>query len=121
MRNLAQLNQWFRRHSSIGDRLRFLRAYLRWRNEYEHAFEHARPLGMPYEDLVQALVRAANKHARRLWVWVCGRIWPGCSMKLRPTKWRLRPIRAMFSNCCAGAGLPFSPKSFPVQNTFHRK
>ncbi|MFQ5807170.1 MAG: lipopolysaccharide kinase InaA family protein, partial [Phycisphaerae bacterium] len=42
VRNLAQLNQWFRQHSRISDRLRFLRRYLRWRNEYEQAFAPAR-------------------------------------------------------------------------------
>lgn len=67
VRNLGQLNQWFRRHASIGDRLRFLRRYLRWRNEYEQAFEHARPLDMPYEQLVRALVANAERHAERLW------------------------------------------------------
>ncbi len=67
VRNLAQLNQWFRRHSSIGDRLRFLRAYFRWRNEYEHAFDHARPLGVTYREQVRALIDAAERHARRLW------------------------------------------------------
>jgi hypothetical protein len=67
VRNLAQLNQWFRRHSSIGDRLRFLRRYLRWRNEYEQAFEHARPLDLSFERLVAALTDAAERHAERLW------------------------------------------------------
>jgi len=65
--NLAQLNQWFRRHGSIGDRLRFLRRYLRWRDEYEQAFEHARPLGLSFERLVRALAENAERHAARLW------------------------------------------------------
>jgi tRNA A-37 threonylcarbamoyl transferase component Bud32 len=67
VRNLAQLNQWFRRHSSLMDRLRFLRAYFRWRNEYEHAFAHARPLGLTFEQLVRALRVGADRHADRLW------------------------------------------------------
>lgn len=67
VRNLAQLNQWFRRHASIGDRIRFLRAYFRWRNEYEQAFEHARPLELTFEQLVKALVDEADTHAQRLW------------------------------------------------------
>ncbi len=67
VRNLAQLNQWFRRHSSIGDRLRLLRRYLRWRDEYEQAFEHGRPLGLSFEQLVDALVEEAGRHAERLW------------------------------------------------------
>jgi heptose I phosphotransferase len=66
VRNLAQLNQWFRRHSTIGERLRFLRAYLRWRNEYEHAFAHGRALGLDFAQLVRALAQAARRHAQRL-------------------------------------------------------
>ncbi len=67
VRNLAQLNQWFRRHSSVGDRLRFLRAYLRWRNEFEPAFENARLLGLDFTGLATALKVAAERHATRLW------------------------------------------------------
>jgi len=67
VRNLAQLNQWFGKHSSVGDRLRFLRAYLRWRNEFEARFEHGRSLKLGYRELVRALARAAQRHARRLW------------------------------------------------------
>jgi tRNA A-37 threonylcarbamoyl transferase component Bud32 len=66
--NLAQLNQWFRRHAPIGDRLRFLRAYLRWRDEYEHAFPYGRTLGLSFRELVAALADAAGRHARRLWL-----------------------------------------------------
>jgi tRNA A-37 threonylcarbamoyl transferase component Bud32 len=67
VRSLGQVNQWFRRHASIGDRLRFLRRYLYWRNEFEQAFKHSRPLGMSYEQLVSALVANARRHAERLW------------------------------------------------------
>jgi len=67
VRNLAQLNQWFRRHSSVPERVRFLRAYLRWRNEYETAYPHGRPLGLTFRELVAALVAAAERHAWRLW------------------------------------------------------
>jgi len=66
VRNLAQLNQWFRKHSTTGDRLRFLRAYLRWRDEYEHTCEHSRPLGLDFAQLVAALDTAARTHAQRL-------------------------------------------------------
>lgn len=48
VRNLTQLNQWFRKNATLGDRIRFLRAYLRWRNEFEHAFEHGRSLGLTF-------------------------------------------------------------------------
>jgi tRNA A-37 threonylcarbamoyl transferase component Bud32 len=67
IRNLGQLNQWFRRHAGIGDRLRFLRRYVRWRNEYEQAFAHARPLGLSFEQLVHTLADNAQRHAERLW------------------------------------------------------
>ena len=67
LRNLAQLNQWFRRHASVGDRLRFLRAYLRWRNEYEHAFTHSRALALDFRGLLRGLKGAAARHATRLW------------------------------------------------------
>ncbi|MGD8452360.1 MAG: lipopolysaccharide kinase InaA family protein [Phycisphaerae bacterium] len=67
VRNLAQLNQWFRRHSNVTDRLRFLRAYVRWRNEYEVAFPLGRPLRLTFRELVRALAQAAHVHARRLW------------------------------------------------------
>ena len=66
LRNLAQLNQWFRRHASIADRLRFLRAYLRWRGEFEHAFAHGRALAASFREIVPALARTAERHAERL-------------------------------------------------------
>lgn len=66
VRNLAQLNQWFHKHSSITDRLRFLRAYCRFRNEHETRFVHGRPLGLTFEELVEALVRQARIHAEAL-------------------------------------------------------
>ncbi|MBU0637913.1 MAG: hypothetical protein KKB50_03540 [Planctomycetes bacterium] len=67
VRNLAQLNQWFRRHSNLSTRLRFLRAYCRWRNEYEAVFDHGRALNLSFRQLVRALATAADRHARRLW------------------------------------------------------
>ena len=67
VRNLAQLNQWFRRHSSLADRLRFLRRYLRWRNEYEQTYTHGRPLTLTLPQLVRALAGRAEVHAQRLW------------------------------------------------------
>ena len=67
VRNLAQLNQWFRRHAALAERLRFLKAYLRWRNEFEHAYPHARRLVLDYADLVHSCADAADRHATRLW------------------------------------------------------
>jgi tRNA A-37 threonylcarbamoyl transferase component Bud32 len=67
VRNLAQLNQWFRQHAALAERLRFLKAYLRWRNEFEHQYPHARRLESDYADLVRACAGAADRHAQRLW------------------------------------------------------
>lgn len=67
MRNLAQLNQWFRRHASVGDRLRFLRAYFRWRNELEGKLPHGRELSLSFAETVAGLNCAARRHAWRLW------------------------------------------------------
>ncbi len=67
VRNLAQLNQWFQRNASISDRMRFLRAYCRRRDEYEIEFEHGRPLALEFPALVDALVGEARRHADRLW------------------------------------------------------
>lgn len=66
-RNLSQLNQWFRRQSSVSERLRFLRAYWRWRNEFEGEFPHSRPLELSFTEMVQALESQADTHADRLW------------------------------------------------------
>lgn len=67
VRNLALLNQWFRRHARITDRLRFLRFYMRQRLEYEAAFPQGRRLGLRFEELVAALVQEADRHAEQLW------------------------------------------------------
>lgn len=67
VRNLAQLNQWFRRQSTVGERLRFLRAYWRWRNELDGQSPHSRALGVKLDELVAALEVQADRHARRLW------------------------------------------------------
>lgn len=68
VRNLVQLHQWFRRHSALTARVRFLRAYLRWRNEYEQTFGTARPLRLAFRDLFDALVAASERHAQHLWM-----------------------------------------------------
>lgn len=67
VRNIAQLNQWFRRNASIAERVRFLRRYLYWRGELAAELRHARPLGMNLRGLIAALDEAAEKHARALW------------------------------------------------------
>ncbi|MBI5864711.1 MAG: phosphotransferase, partial [Planctomycetes bacterium] len=63
VRNLTQLNQWFRRNSTTADRLRFLRAYVRWRNEHETAHAQGRPLSLSFDQLVRAMERRAAVHA----------------------------------------------------------
>lgn len=67
VRNLAQLNQWFRRHASVADRLRFLRAYLRWRNEFEPVCKHGREIRRDFRSLVRDLAVAADKQAGEIW------------------------------------------------------
>lgn len=67
LENLAQLNQWFRRHSSIADRVRFLRAYLRGRDDFETAYPYGRPLGLTFRELVSALADHAERHGRQVW------------------------------------------------------
>lgn len=67
VRNLAQLNQWFRRHASVTDRLRFLRAYLRWRNEFEPFYKHGREIRRDFRSLVRDLSAAAEKQAAEIW------------------------------------------------------
>lgn len=66
VRNLAQLNQWFRRHATIGDRLRFLRAYLRVRGNLEPLFDTSRALRFDFRGLVRALDAAARRHLEHL-------------------------------------------------------
>jgi tRNA A-37 threonylcarbamoyl transferase component Bud32 len=66
VRNLAQLNQWFRRHAGLSARLRFLRAYLRHRETAEYSLPHARQLNLSFRELVRRLRAAAETHAERL-------------------------------------------------------
>lgn len=66
VRNLAQLNQWFHKNSSVGDRLRFVRAYLRWRDAYELNSTHGRQLTLDFDGLVMALAAEGRKHAHEL-------------------------------------------------------
>ncbi len=67
VRNLAQLNQWFRRHASLTQRIRFLRRYVNARIAMQDRSPHARPLGLSFHDLVAALDRRADEHARELY------------------------------------------------------
>ncbi len=67
MRNLAQLNQWFRKHMSITDRHRFLRRYLFWRNEHEHSYALGHALDYSFDELAKRVATAAEQHSHRLW------------------------------------------------------
>lgn len=67
VRSLAQLNQWFRRHASVTDRIRFLRRYLRVRAEVQGRSPHGRPIGLSLRGLVEALDEQARRHADRIY------------------------------------------------------
>lgn len=67
LRNLAQLNQWFRRRATRTDRLRFLRHYVGHRNELSRRAGSGSSIELEFKDLVRALDRTANDHARALW------------------------------------------------------
>jgi len=65
--NLAQLNQWFRRHATRTHRLRFLEAYLRYRDQFATASRHARNWQADRRQLLADLDRRAQFHAEQLW------------------------------------------------------
>lgn len=65
--NLAQLNQWFRRHASLTQRRRFLDRYLAYRDRFAQASPHARNHLIEPKPLVAQLTARAERHARRLW------------------------------------------------------
>lgn len=65
--NLAQLNQWFRRHATRSQRLSFLREYLVARDEFAMASTYARNWTIDPRDLLRTLTGVARRHAERLW------------------------------------------------------
>lgn len=65
--NLAQLNQWFRRHSTRAQRRRFLAAYLAFRDRYALASPFSRNYAFQPRHLVGRLAAQAERHANRLW------------------------------------------------------
>jgi len=67
VRNLAQFNQWFRRHALLTDRLRFLDRYLHWREAIGTNAAFAKPLGYCKREFIDQLVIAAIKHANALY------------------------------------------------------
>lgn len=67
VKNLAQLNQWFRRHASVPQRVRFLERYLAWRDALAMQLPHATQLSHDVRTLVRMLDDAAAVHADALW------------------------------------------------------
>lgn len=67
VRNLAQLNQWFRRQASFSRRLAFLKRYLQWRHSLAAELPHGRQLGHDLRSLVEAMETRATRHATALW------------------------------------------------------
>jgi hypothetical protein len=67
IRNLAQLNQWFRTRATRADRLRFLRHYIAFRNELSRRASSGPTIELNYRALVDASNQASERHARWLW------------------------------------------------------
>ncbi len=65
--NLAQLNQWFRRHATRTQRRRFLAHYMAYRDLYAQAGPLARNWRLDPPKLVADLAAQAERHANRLW------------------------------------------------------
>jgi len=65
--NLAQLNQWFRRHATRPQRLRFLGRYFEYRDQFAQASPMARNWGIDVRRLVADLAAQADRHANKLW------------------------------------------------------
>jgi tRNA A-37 threonylcarbamoyl transferase component Bud32 len=73
--NLAQLNQWFRRHATRTQRRRFLKYYLGYRDRFARAGALARNLAVQPAELVEHLAVQADRHARALYAKRDRRIW----------------------------------------------
>jgi tRNA A-37 threonylcarbamoyl transferase component Bud32 len=65
--NLAQLNQWFRRHATRTQRRRFLTHYMTYRDRYAQASPFARNWRLDPPKLIADLTAQADRHANRLW------------------------------------------------------
>jgi tRNA A-37 threonylcarbamoyl transferase component Bud32 len=65
--NLAQLNQWFRRHATRTQLRRFLRHYLAYRDLFAGCSPLAQDLNIEPADLIADLAVEADRHAGRLW------------------------------------------------------
>lgn len=67
VKNLAQLNQWFRSHASRAQRRRFLVDYAVYRREYALASPFAQDLHLEPGRLIAELQAQAERHAAALW------------------------------------------------------
>lgn len=67
LRNLAQLNQWFRSHATLTDRIRFLNRYLVWRARLGRSGPAGTAIESNRRNLLAALERAAIEHANTLY------------------------------------------------------
>ena len=67
VRNLAQLNQWFRTRATLTDRLRFLHRYLYWRDHVQNDGSCARKLTSDRRQLLTMLDGAIVRHANTLY------------------------------------------------------
>jgi tRNA A-37 threonylcarbamoyl transferase component Bud32 len=67
VRNLAQLNQWFRSHATRTQRRRFLKDYMEFREQFALASPFARDMRIDLRRLMFQLDVQAERHAEALW------------------------------------------------------
>ncbi|MBK8267063.1 MAG: hypothetical protein IPK83_01650 [Planctomycetes bacterium] len=65
--NLAQLHQWFRRHSTLSRRRRFLELYVRYRDRFAQASPFARNFRISAREMIERVAVRADMHSNRLW------------------------------------------------------
>jgi len=65
MASLAQLNQWFRKHATLTERMRLLKSYVRWRRELNGPGDAGGRFDL--KRWAGELDKAAARHASRLW------------------------------------------------------
>lgn len=65
--NLAQLHQWFRRHSTLSRRRRFLELYVQYRDRFAQASPFARNFRISAREMIEQVAVRADMHSNRLW------------------------------------------------------
>lgn len=65
--NLAQLHQWFRRHSTLTRRQSFLERYIDYRDRFAQASPHARNFRISPREMIEQVAVRAEQHSNRLW------------------------------------------------------